>query len=147
MNKRLILFIVVGFSAFASFGAIWYDLALSHINTNQLDDAIDIAAQQMSDASITMPADYSQIMMGILTNMIANSSYHMLFCILELIGLGIMLTNNKRAGFHIYAASQLGIGWLSYKVFGDSSFVFVVSCFFMVFIYYKLTHSKPEESK
>lgn len=144
MNKRIILLITIGFSAFACFGAIWYDLALSSVSNERLSEAINVASTKLSDAAINMPADYPQTMMTIMRNMIEHSRYHMLFCILEFIGLGIMITPNARIGFHIYAASQLGIGWLSYKVFGDSCFLFVISCAFMVFIYYKLTHSKSE---
>ncbi|MBR6251876.1 MAG: hypothetical protein IKR17_11910 [Bacteroidales bacterium] len=145
MNNRIILYILIAISGIASIGALFYDLALSHINTEHINGAIGIATQQLTDAGFTIPDGYNSTMTALMSNLVATCKYHALFCVLEIVGLVIMLSSNARLGFHIYAASQIGIGWLSYKVYGDSCFLPIISCFFMVFIYYRLTHAKTDE--
>ena len=132
-------------SLFGTLGGIWYDGALMGLTQENVNELLNIVGQQMTASGMAFPDGYDEQMHALISNLLKYCRFHLAFCLLETVGVGLMLGRNERIGFHIYAASQIGIGWLSFLAYGGNAIIPIASCLIMIALYYKFTHIKAAE--
>ena len=130
-NVRLPLVIACIFSLIGSVGGILYGFGLSAISQFSHSEVSDILTAQGVEAS-------SDIVGGVFA-IGGLGVYFSFFNVVEIVGLVFLLLGH-RLGFHVYAASQIGLAGLFVMAFGlAGSLTFIVWNLLWVLIYLRLT--------
>lgn len=105
----------------------------------------------MSDAEIKqfisespMASRFNSDMLYMLLYIIHNSWIHLLFNVVEAVGL-IMLLRRKWVGLHVYIASQIGLMWVTFVVFGMSGLLFYIGGIIWIVVYVKVVGRAKED--
>lgn len=105
----------------------------------------------MSDAEIKqfvsespMASRFNSDMLYMLLDIIHNSWIHLLFNVVEAVGL-IMLLRRKWVGLHVYIASQIGLMWVTVVVFGMSGLLFYIVGIIWIVVYVKFVGRAKED--
>lgn len=122
-------------SIIASVIAILYDISLMTLSDDKLNEAIKIAKETFAQMQ---GIEMQQEQINLFYKMVDNALYHFIFNVIEIIGLIILLTK-RTIGFHIYAASQIGIAWLAYMAFGAGGFSIIFVSLMCILIYWNAT--------
>ena len=112
-----------------------YDLMLMAVS-NVPEEQFEAAMAQSQSNFEMYGLDKDAVDMNSIYKMIANGKYHLLFNIVELIGVVLLLKRN-RSGVHFYIASQIGIGFIAYMTMGAGALLQIFFCVFFAFLYWR----------
>lgn len=136
-NAHLPLVVTCIFSLIGSVGGIIYGFGLSSITQFSASEVSDIlTAQGVETSSDVVRAVFAMAGLGV---------YFSIFNVVEIFGLAFLLLG-RRLGFHVYAASQIGLAGLFVIAFGlAGSLTFIVWNLLWVLVYLRLTRLAFDE--
>lgn len=115
-----------------------YDIMLFMLNSVS-DEVLGQAIQQSRDNIVQMGFNNTdEVDFNIMYRMIDNALFHLLFNIVEAVGIILLFTKYK-VGIHFYIASQIGFAYLAYATFGQSSIMQILLCIVWTWLYWRTT--------
>lgn len=104
--------------------------------------------QQLEQMMSSVPGQTSTTeVMDMLIKLISVAKYHLLFCLVELVGI-VLLLMRKYIGFHFYVASAIGHSYVFYMVAGFNGAMSTIFLNLMwVLLYFRFSKYLNEESK
>ncbi len=126
------------FSLVATGLTMVYDFMLLLIKsapTDVLQQAMQQSQENMKQFG--MNGDY-EIDFGMLYRMIDNAPFHLLFNIIEIIGI-LLIMKKIRNGLHFYIASQIGFAYLAFVTFQQNATLQILFCIIWAWLYWHYT--------
>lgn len=137
-NNTNWLFALCITSAIAVVFTSLYDIMLFMIHSAP-DDVLQQAMNQSIDNIKQMGIQNAdEVDFGMLYKMIDNSTFHLLFNVIEVIGIFLLLRHNKN-GIHFYLASQIGFAVVAYLTFSQGAATHILLCFIWSWLYWRAT--------
>ncbi len=136
---RPALLVVCILSIVAVLGSCFFDFAFYYCSTIPRTDIYQMLSMQGQK--------FDQQQMDMAIDMFGYAQYHLVFNVLELVGL-LFLLFRRFIGFHIYAASQIGFSYVAYLALGLNESASVIFFNLMwVLLYFMLSRylSTPKE--
>lgn len=140
-NKVLLIACITSLIAVAA--TSFFDLCLMMMNSvpdDVLKQAMEESRQMMESTGL---GDPNEVGMSMMYSMIENAHFHLLFNIIESIGV-IMLLVKRPIGIHFYIGSQIGFAYLAFATAGQGGLSQAMFCFLWSYLYWHITHIKSE---
>ncbi|MCQ2229616.1 MAG: hypothetical protein MJZ13_07720 [Bacteroidales bacterium] len=133
-NTRLTILCIISLVAIGMTSL--YDLmlmAMKAMPEETLKEALEMSKQNMEQMQVGSAEEAN---IGMIYKMIDNSPFHLLFNVIELVGV-ILLMTRKKIGIHFYIASQIGLSYVAYITHPEMALMLILMCSLWSLMYWK----------
>lgn len=138
VKTPVFLLVLCIISFVAVFFTSLYDLMLIPVSAISDGELMNMINQS------PMSAQFTSDMLGMLRKLTGNAWLHLLFNVVEVVGL-IMLLCKRWVGLHVYIASQIGLMYVTFVVFGMGGILIYLTAILWIVLYICAVRSAKNE--